>query len=147
MKKLLTVLAVVAAIALLVAAYNFLALRNLRGEQVTVRQPDFAENGVFVQVLAGLEGPGTHWVFIGATSDDIAITIDAPPARGIYYGGKFSSVRHDRPFEVRILRKHLGFVWLPDKTLRFDVPREQLAVFAQADREKLWQAFLGKAKS
>ena len=147
MKKLLTVLAVVAAVALLVAGYNFLALRSLRGEEVTVKQPEFAENGVFVQVLAGLETQATHWLFIGANSNDVAITIDAPPARGIYYGAKYSSVRHDRPFEVRIMRKHFGFLWLPDKTLRFDVPREQLAVFSIADRVKLWEAFISKARS
>lgn len=88
-------------------------------ETVRVTQPEYAARHVLLQVFAGKESPDTRWLMLGTTEADTRVTVIAPPASGIYRTPGFSSVRQDRPFTVRIDKKVLGFIWVPDHKVEF----------------------------
>lgn len=141
MKKLWVFLAVIAAGGLLVLGSNFWVLQNVRGNEVVVNGPSYTAPGVLLQLFAGQEGPDTNWIFLGSTDPKARITLIAPAARGIYKGTPATSVRNDGSFEIRIHRRILGILWLPDQTVRFAVPREQLPKVTAATHNDLFAAF------
>lgn len=88
-------------------------------ETVQVDQPEYAARHVLLRVFAGQETPDTRWLLLGTTEGDTRVTVIAPPARGIYRTPGISSIRHDRPFTVRIDKKVLGFIWIPNHNVEF----------------------------
>jgi hypothetical protein len=125
-KKLIYALLAVALAVALVSGYDFWALRNARGQEVAVAAPEFSAAGVLLRTYACKEAAACQRLYLGLADSRLAVTVEAPPARGIFLGPNYSDLRNDRPSEVRILRKHLGFLWVADRTVRFDVAREKL---------------------
>ena len=141
LKRLWSIFLLIVAAGLLVLGGNFLILRNARGNEIVMNKAEYNGGGVRLEVYAGPEARDAHWVFIGSSDPDVAITLVAPHARGIYTGQTRSSVRNDGTFEVRIHRKHLGVFWWPEQTVRFEVPRDQLPKVTDTTREPLFEAF------
>ncbi|MDF2628155.1 MAG: hypothetical protein K0R39_1986 [Symbiobacteriaceae bacterium] len=140
-KKLWLSMVYILAACLLVVGGNLLVLRYAHGNEVTMQKSAYEGSGVRIEVYAGPEAPNAHWLFLGASDPDVSMILVAPHGRSLYAGTGRSSVRNDGDFEIRIQRRHLGFIWWPDQTVRFDLPREQLPKLTDATRDALFEDF------
>lgn len=137
MKKLIYAVLAIAVAAGLVYGYDMWVLRQGRGLETTATSPEFTAAGVVVRAYACNEAATCQRVYVGLADSRLAATLEAPPARAIYLGPTYSDLREDRPFEVRLYRKHFGFLWVADRTVRFDVAREALPVATDANHAAL----------